>query len=432
MKKIKKVKIDGFWGEKSVTLNLNKDINFLIGLNGSGKTTIINLVAASLNADFNTLDKFLFDKIRIDFYENKPDEKTYIEVEKVSRIDSTYPEIIFKIKTADTQKIKTFNLNEIEEESLFRYPKEYYLHQRGLRSGQVVRDINSALKNIVNVTWLSIHRKNKFDRENDNNIDSTIDQKIKELSIDFAKYFGILDKKYSIETEKFQKNIFLSLIKEDSSQSSLLETSDLNSDQEKKALKEIFELFGLRENEFKVDLGKHFQAFDLAKKKMENPNENKPLGLGLNDFAAIIGTRRIHNIVQEWSALNEKKKDINKPKFTFIDIINSLFQRKVIFINEKNELLVETQSGKIFQLTHLSSGEKQLLILLGQNLLQEDRSHIYIADEPELSLHVEWQEKLVDSMRSINTNSQIIFATHSPDIVGKYSKSIIQVENIIK
>lgn len=427
MKKIKKVKIDGFWGEKSVILNLNKDINFLIGPNGSGKTTIINLVAASLSADFTTLDKFQFDKIKIDFYENNSTENVYIEVEKVISETSSYPEIIFKIKDSDSKKIKTFNLNEIEEESLFRYSNELYL-QRGMRKGQVLRDINSALKNIVSITWLSINRKNKFNKENDNNLDSTIDQKIKELSIDFAKYFGIIDKRYSIETEKFQKNIFLSLIREDSDKVRLVETSDLNSDKEKKALKEIFELFGLRENEFKVDLSQHFKAFDTAKEKLEDPKFN----IDLNDFAAIIGTRRIHNIVQEWSALNDKKKDLNKPKFTFIAIINSLFQRKEIFINEKNELLIETQSGKIFPLSHLSSGEKQLLILLGQNLLQEEASHIYIADEPELSLHVEWQEKLVDSMRSINNNSQIIFATHSPDIVGKYSGAIIQVENIIQ
>lgn len=429
MKKIKKVKIDGFWGEKSVTLNLEKDINFLIGLNGSGKTTIINLIAASLTADFTTLDKFQFDKIRIDFYEDTPKAKTYIEVEKVDKEESAYPEIIFKVKIPDTQKVKVYNLSEIEEENLFRYPKGYLINPGRMRSGNVARDINSALKDIVNVTWLSIHRKNKFDSENDSSFESTIDQKIKELSTDFTKYFGILDKKYSIETEKFQKNIFLSLIKSNSSDS-ILKTSDLNSNQEKSALIEIFQLFGLRENEFKVDLGKHFKAFDIAKNKMEHLGEKTPVGL--NDFSAIIGTRRIHTIVQEWSLLNEKKKDINKPKFSFIDIINSLFQRKKIFINEKNELLVRTQSGKMFHLTHLSSGEKQLLILLGQNLLQEDKSHIYIADEPELSLHVEWQEKLVDSMRRINPNSQIIFATHSPDIVGSYSKSIIQAGNIIK
>ncbi len=130
--------------------------------------------------------------------------------------------------------------------------------------------------------------------------------------------------------------------------------------------------------------------------------------------------------------IERKKISINKPKHTFIDEVNNLFQRKKIYINERNELLIETQSGKIFPLIHLSSGEKQLLIILGQSLLQENNLHVYIADEPELSLHVEWQEKLVSSLKSVNPNSQIIFATHSPDIVGNFSNSIIKVEEIIK
>lgn len=430
MRKIRKVKIDGFWGDKTVDLDLDEDINFLIGMNGSGKTTIINLIAASLEADFTTLDKFLFNKIRIDFFGQEADEDSFIEVSKVPTEASNYPKIIFKIKAPSFNKAKVYNLNEIEEESLFRYSHDYILHRRNIVSGKVAKDINSALEDLVNVTWLSIHRKNRIDTNNENSFDSTIDQKIKELSTDFVKYFGILDKRYSAETEKFQKNIFLSLIKEDYGDS-LLETSDLNSSQEKEALKDIFELFGLKQNDYKVALGKHFNAFDNAKKKMETL-DNISNRVGLDDFAAIIGTRRIHNIVQEWNLLNEKKKDINKPKYTFIDIVNKLFQRKEIFINERNELLVRTQSGKIFQLTNLSSGEKQLLILLGQNLLQEDKHHIYIADEPELSLHVDWQEKLVGSLRNINSHSQIIFATHSPDIVGSYSDYVIQVERIIK
>lgn len=427
MRKIKKVKIQGFWGDKTVTLDFKEQINFLIGLNGSGKTTMINLIAAALKADFATLDKFQYDKIRIDFFPLKKTDKSYIEVEKTEKEDSPYPNIIFKIKESKREEIKSFSLNELEEEQLFRHPKEYITHRRRMGRGHMVRDIHLALRDFVNLTWLSIHRKNSFNR-GDDSYESTIDQKIKELSSDFVKYFGILDKNYSSETEKFQKNIFLSLIKDDSNDDVLSISSGLNSETEKEALKQIFSLFGLKEKEFRNKLDKYFENFEEAAKKLEN-NDN---GIKLNDLSALIGVRRIHTIVQEWNSLNKKKSEINKPKHTFIEIINSMFQRKQVFINERNELLVRTQSNKIFHLTRLSSGEKQLLILLGQSLLQENHNHIYIADEPELSLHVEWQEKLVHSLKNINPNSQIIFATHSPDIVGDYSKSIIQVENVIK
>jgi len=436
MRKIKKVKINGFWGDKSVKLEFNDNINFLIGVNGSGKTTIINLIAACLNADFSTLDKIEFNKIRIDFFElyinNKKDStSSYIEVEKTENKNSPYRNIIFKIKLASDEKAKVFNLNELEEENLFRYNfyDNYQIHKSIKRGGQIERDINIALKDFVNLTWLSIHRTSGPNKINDDKgFESTIDQKIKELSINLVKYFGILDRRYSMETEKFQKNIFLSLIEGESQSDILSISTDLESNQEKDSLRQIFLLFKLQENEFNNKLENHFKSFEDAK----NAITQKDYNVTLNHLASLISTSRIHSIVKEWNSLNEMKININKPKFIFIEEINNLFQRKKVFINERNELLVETESGKIFQLANLSSGEKQLLIILGESLLQENTNHIYIADEPELSLHVDWQEKLVRNLKNVNPNSQIIFATHSPDIVGNFSDFVIKVEEAIK
>lgn len=427
MRKIKSVIIEEFWGDKTVTLNFNDNINFLIGVNGSGKTTIINLIAASLNADFSTLDKVQFSKIRIDFFSspNLKNDQTFIEIQKKEKTDSPYPNIIFSIKLPDETKARTFKLNEIEEELFFRYSNDLR-RQRFHMSGQLNRDINDSLQSIVNLTWLSIHRTSRFHINEEKSFESSIDQKVKELSTELVKYFGVLDKQYSIETEKFQKNVFLSLI-EGEKASNLLKTDDLDSEKEKESLKQIFLLFKLQESEFSTKLDKHFKGFDKAKKDFEKQNS-----IALDMLSYVLGTRRIHSIVQEWNNLNEKKTKINKPKLTFIEELNKLYQRKELFINEKNELNVKTESGKVFNLLNLSSGEKQLLIILGESLLQENKSHIYIADEPELSLHVDWQEKLVSSLKSVNANSQIIFATHSPDIVGSHSDCVIKVEDFIK
>jgi predicted ATP-dependent endonuclease of OLD family len=67
----------------------------------------------------------------------------------------------------------------------------------------------------------------------------------------------------------------------------------------------------------------------------------------------------------------------------------------------------------------------------GEALLQEREHWIYIADEPELSLHVTWQEILTDNLRKINPNAQIIFATHSPDIVGSYQNRVFNLEDLL-
>jgi predicted ATP-binding protein involved in virulence len=78
----------------------------------------------------------------------------------------------------------------------------------------------------------------------------------------------------------------------------------------------------------------------------------------------------------------------------------------------------------------LSSGEKQLLIVLGEALLQEKQAWVYIADEPELSLHVKWQESLVENLRTINPNAQIVFATHSPDVVSTFGDKVFDMERM--
>jgi predicted ATPase len=75
----------------------------------------------------------------------------------------------------------------------------------------------------------------------------------------------------------------------------------------------------------------------------------------------------------------------------------------------------------------LSSGEKQLLILLAEALLREASPVVYVADEPELSLHVEWQEKLITSLVELAQNLQVLVATHSPDIVGPYRSKVIKL-----
>jgi predicted ATPase len=107
------------------------------------------------------------------------------------------------------------------------------------------------------------------------------------------------------------------------------------------------------------------------------------------------------------------------------------FLNKTLFFNERNIPLVKVSTGEEFGVEVLSSGEKQLFILLGEVLLQEGAPNLFLADEPELSLHVQWQSNLVQNMRSLNSDMQIIFATHSPDIVSVYSPNVIDAAKVI-
>ena len=65
----------------------------------------------------------------------------------------------------------------------------------------------------------------------------------------------------------------------------------------------------------------------------------------------------------------------------------------------------------------LSSGEKQMLVILLTVLVQDNRHGVLFMDEPEISLHVEWQQRLVSIIRGLNPNIQIILTTHSPAVI---------------
>ena len=111
--------------------------------------------------------------------------------------------------------------------------------------------------------------------------------------------------------------------------------------------------------------------------------------------------------------------------------MNTFFRGKELHFDERNIPKVHLSSGEKVDINILSSGEKQLFILLGEALLQEDRPVIFISDEPELSLHVSWQNSLFKNIRKLNNASQIIAATHSPDIVSDFQDRVIKIEECL-
>lgn len=101
----------------------------------------------------------------------------------------------------------------------------------------------------------------------------------------------------------------------------------------------------------------------------------------------------------------------------FFAMINLLFEStgKTIEIDDKNRVIFKKGDLRI-DLEKLSAGEKQMLLLLFTLFLMEDKPNVLLLDEPEISLHIEWQDKLVGLMNELNPNCQIIMTTHSPNI----------------
>jgi len=97
------------------------------------------------------------------------------------------------------------------------------------------------------------------------------------------------------------------------------------------------------------------------------------------------------------------------------ELLDNLFDKKKKLSLQDNRIIVEVEDGKQIELASLSSGEKQILYIL-MNALDAGPSS-FIIDEPEISMHIDWQNQLIASILQVNPNTQLIVATHSVEIM---------------
>ena len=132
------------------------------------------------------------------------------------------------------------------------------------------------------------------------------------------------------------------------------------------------------------------------------------------DYQVNIGNR----IIAELQAGNaEAAQHLSLKKKRFQDIVDELFTdtgKKIV--RTENEIRF-SQIGEVLVPYQLSSGEKQMLAILLTVLVEDDQHYVLFMDEPEVSLHIEWQKRLIDLILELNPNVQIILTTHSPAVV---------------
>lgn len=134
----------------------------------------------------------------------------------------------------------------------------------------------------------------------------------------------------------------------------------------------------------------------------------------------------------------------------FFKLINTLFKEtgKVITIDPQNNTLVFSiqktegkhlaantsaveNSGRKIQLDQLSSGEKQMLLTLTTVFLQEEKPNVLLMDAPEISLHISWQNRLIEWIRALNPYCQVILTTHSPNIFANgWEDKIVFIQDL--
>ncbi len=149
------------------------------------------------------------------------------------------------------------------------------------------------------------------------------------------------------------------------------------------------------------------------------------------DYQVNIGNRMIELLTSCAIDAHTRAAEVAQIKSRFQDLVDSLFQDtgKTI-MRGCNEVRFMQGEREIFPY-QLSSGEKQMMIILLTVLVEDNEPYVLFMDEPEVSLHVEWQRKLIHNIRLLNPNVQIVLTTHSPAVImDGWADAVTEVSDI--
>ncbi len=412
---IESFKIEKLWGYRDIDLTFNNDVNVLIGPNGSGKTTILNLLHAILSGDLRSLANINFEqaKIRLRSFKGRS-----VRTIKVDIADG-----FLKFKVG--QKVHRIHTDILFNRKTFQHHVFYFHEPADVVRNMLLEEIDGELTALVSLVWLPVSRRLPVTEDEEEQYTGkgpleSVELRLEKLLEGLFHYHSRLNTLLSKHYKEFEHQV-LSVILYSKDLDQLDLTPSLPTEVEKNQLLGAFEASGLLNSKIHSRIDDHFAAAEKVVKRIsENPGVFEE-----EDILVLPLISRTKTMVKYARKLEEDREKIFAPLRHYEDTVNSFLNDKSIKVDESGNLKIESPLQSHLNTHHLSSGEKQILILLTQALLRVDEPVVYIADEPELSLHVTWQEKLLESLVTLGGQKQIIVATHSPDIVGKFRDNVI-------
>ena len=432
---IKDVEVKGFWGRTKAVASFFTDVTIFIGLNGTGKTTFINLISAVLTVDLFQLSSLQFEEIIINLVEPNGKSRRKITVtnsQEESSAFNAYNVYEYKVGT------KTYTVSLTPDARLKRPMPEREMFVRFL-SPEVRRQylaLKQEISSLVEISQISVYRQVSSESfEADPRQRTTaVDERLQQLFERFSRYQLKLETQLNERSTLFQQEALGSLLYNEEfdefNSQKLEEVSEDDLETQEDKLSKAFKELGIEGKSEQIT--RHIDKLKDAIKGLKASTETNSVSVA--DVFALPLIYRTNKIIDSLNKSEEDKRRIVEPRQRFFDTLQSFMtNKKFQYDNKKSALFfsLEGVSSNSLPWSSLSSGEKQLLIQFMEVILQEGRSLIFIADEPELSLHVAWQEKLLKALRDLNENAQLIVATHSPDIVAGFSTNVIDMEKVI-
>ncbi len=430
----------------NLDFKINHNLSIITGGNGTGKTTAIRLLKAVLTPDIPELIEIPFDDLRLSFERIKPFEIIEIRISKKEgfkmEVNNMPPFVLEKERIKEFLSIASHERNDInehifrfeEDSSVLKYifdlPKPIII---GLdrRNGDAIweKDINNTFDRRHNRTMMM---KEKYLDTNQREYKGTLGLSLLETELLIQDLYRRLRAVEDSLSTKLQKE----LIKTSFDFKNIEELLSFNINKQTKILERRDEirnaLSKVTNNDAEIDekLCKLFEKLETIFSKKPDKNNSIQIEIVLN----LTQINRLTSIVQIIDEHNSKIANSFRPINNYLNIVNSFFKDsgKTLFVDEVGHLLVKRPGlTKPTSIGALSSGERHIVILFANamfNKMKNSQNNVLIIDEPELSLHIRWQDKFIDSLLSVtDKKNQLILATHSPDIVGDYKDNCIAI-----
>lgn len=454
--KLNYFKAEKVHGYLNYNIEFFSELTFLIGINGSGKTSALKLILGLISPSYQYLNQIEFEFAEL-ICSSGEDEKDIIITARQDKKENTF-----------SISLKTSNLN-IDPQIFTRYLRnnetitdleEVSIKERSLKEQFDTTEITKAIRELATPKFLGLDRKIYEGRNIDLQIKrnqmymfqknrrrrtsgniggfTAIDSSLEDVQFLIFDYFRKIAQQQPKISEEFKRKIFELSFKynEDTKLVSDLIEIDVLLDKKEKVLAAIQSLdLNFLDESAKVFFTKMESLITLKAKSDKNLLKDKKTDKTLieKDFNLIIQwvnnssqMKRIEEIIYFSQTYQEKIAELRSPIKRLENITSNFLKegKKSIEIAEDGEIKVKLSNSTYANVFELSSGEKQIIIMIAHLIFEEDQkpSGVFIIDEPELSLHIAWQEIFIDSITKASPKTQFILATHSPSIISKVSR----------
>ncbi|MET3367512.1 UNVERIFIED_CONTAM: ABC-type cobalamin/Fe3+-siderophores transport system ATPase subunit [Jeotgalibacillus campisalis] len=379
MSEVTEFEISGLAGRQGIQkARLRDDLNVFWGLNGSGKTSMLRILDSALSNDSGRLRGVAFHRARVKIYDEGSGAIFERSIDNESRVKENY--------------VRTFSLDDGTQDSVRLVESAQSRWVTELIQGDAGQSVDLQFEHsFLPIGRLSDVQQRQWAR-------SSFSRGSEYEEFDYEEDIENAWRRYNSES--------LSRIKEIQQKG----LADI--------LSVLFQDAATHSHFVSPSLDDVSDAYSLVLDFLIGQGVN--LEIDKNGFIAKYRRQpELQSVVQRIRQVNDEIEFATYSQRAFQDVIGSLYSGdKRILFNRSSR--IEFHFGrKKLGLNHLSSGEKQLLRILLTTL--SAGSGIVLVDEPELSMHVDWQRRLLSSMQAVNPKCQLILATHSPEVVATVS-----------